>query len=152
MLTKSEKIVKLIFFFFLQIEDEGDDFRIDGDTGLDCKIKRCEWTLPKRSRPCIIDASIGYNDELRDCYGSDIKFVGSSSCSSSVQDDCIGTCDIEVQNADSSYEGMWILKAVLQTGTGSSYTDNINVTFEGRIIGNLVNTRCINKFWIEPFF
>ena len=82
---------------------------------------------------------------MSDCYGSDVKFIGRSSCSSSVQDDCIETCDIKIENADSNHEGMWILKAVLETGTGNTYIDNINVTFEGRIIGKLVNSEQVLK-------
>ena len=119
----------------MQIEDTGDDFNLNAETGLTCDLRRCEWTPPNQNYPCIIDKDVAPNDVLSNCGGSDIIFTGKRSCSLG-NDDCIESCDIEVRDADSKHEGMWVLKAIVGQGTGNSYTDNINVTFAGRIIGN----------------
>ena len=67
----------------------------------------------------------------------------------------IVTCDIEIRNAYSRHRGMWTCKAKIKENPGGLYVDNVNVTFDqglnGEICGHFLLLWCNKNHLIsEP--
>ena len=84
----------------------------------------------------MINEDTEYLQELEGCAGSDIVFIGKSSCRPGVPQ-CIESCDIRIKDSDSDYEGMWSVRtSAMEPGyNAGNFIDNVNVTFEEAIIG-----------------